>query len=98
MVKRVFMIAALAVAGFCGTNSADAGIYFRRVAPVRRVAARAILPPYPVARTVLPPYPVARAVIGGPVINPWVGYPGYYSAGYYGSPLIYGPGVGVVVY
>ena len=88
MVKRVFMIAALAVAGFCGTNSADAGIYFRRVAPVRRVAARAILPPYP----------VARAVIGGPVINPWVGYPGYYSAGYYGSPLIYGPGVGVVVY
>jgi hypothetical protein len=50
---------------------ADAGIVFRR-APVRRVAARAVLPPYPVAR---------RAVVG-PVyrpIRPWG--PGFYGPG-----------------
>ena len=100
MFKRVLIIAVLGVAAtFCGSSKADAGIYFRRFAPVRHAAARAVLPPYPVARAVLPPYPVARAVVG----SPWVGYSsyysgGYYGSGYYGSPMIYGPGVGVVVY
>jgi hypothetical protein len=94
MFKRTLMIAVVAAASFCGAASqADAGIYFRRVAPVRHIAARAVLPPYPVARVALPPYPVARTVIGAPVYRPWVGYSGYYA-----SPVIYGPGVGVVVY
>jgi hypothetical protein len=99
MVKRVLIIAVLGVAAsFCGSSKADAGIYYRRIAPVRHVAARAVLPPYGVGRVVLPPYPVARTVIGGPVIHSWGGYSGYYGSGYYTSPLIYGPGVGVVVY
>jgi hypothetical protein len=95
MFKRVLITAVLGVAAsFCGSTKADAGIYFRRVAPVRHVAARAVLPPYYAARVVLPPYPVARTVVG----SPWIGYSTYYSGGYYTSPLIYGPGVGVVVY
>ena len=88
MVKRIFMIAALGLAGsLTAAPSADAGIYFRPVAPVRRV----------VARTVLPPYPVARRVIPGPVYGPYIG-PAYgYGPVLYGAPYVYGGGVSVVV-
>ena len=69
-------------------SSADAGIFFRPVAPVRRVVARTVLPPYPVARRVVagPIYPVY-----GPVIGPVYGGP------IYGAPYVYGGGVSVVV-
>ncbi len=86
MFKRVLIVALLGIGGcLASASTADAGIYFRRVAPVRRVAARAILPPYP----------VARAIVPGPVLyRPWIGYgPTYYTA-----PMVYGPSVGVVVY
>jgi hypothetical protein len=95
MIKRILLVAAVAVGGLMvSTPSADAGIIVGRVAPVRRVAARVALPPYPVAR---------RAVVG-PVYRPYV-YPAYrpviYSTpayGYgYGAPVIYGPGVAVSV-
>ena len=84
MLKRIVVMAALAV-GFAvaGSQEANAQIVYRRVAPVRRVAARAVLPPYPVARAVTPVYrPYYRPVYGG------YGYGGY---GYYG------PGVAVRV-
>ncbi len=86
MFKRILIVALVGVGGcLTAASTADAGIYFRRVAPVRRVAARAVLPPYP----------VARAIVPGPVYRPWVGY---YGATYYASPMVYGPSVGVVVY
>ena len=71
MGRKLLILAALGV-GFvvAGASSADAGIYYRRVAPVRHVAARAVLPPYPIAR---------RAVVG-PVYRP------YYTPYYYGGP------------
>jgi hypothetical protein len=78
----------LAVGAYAvSAETADARVFYRRVAPVRRVAARAVLPPYPVAR---------RAVVG-PVYRP-VYRPIYrpIAAPYYG-PRVYGPGVSVVV-
>jgi hypothetical protein len=84
--KRMLVIVAV-LGGFAvaGTPSADAAIYYRRIAPVRRVAARAVLPPYPVAR---------RAVVG-PVYRPYVRpYGGVYRPGFYG-PGFYGPGISV---
>jgi hypothetical protein len=100
MFKRILIVAALGVAGFCTTaDNADAGIFFR---PVRRVVARTVLPPYPVARTVLPPYPVARTVLS-PVVHPGYVTPIYGAPVYgpvtygYGAPYMYGGGVSVVV-
>jgi hypothetical protein len=93
MIKRIFLTAAVAVSGLMvSAPNADAGIVIGRVAPVRRVAYRAVLPPYPVAR---------RAVVG-PIYRPYV-YPAYRPAIYgspviYGSPMIYGPGVSVWTY
>jgi len=86
MIKRTLLVALLAVGGcLAAASTADAGYFVRRVAPVRHVAARAVLPPYP----------VARAVVPGPVYRPWVGYgPAYYAP----APVVYGPGIGVVVY
>ncbi len=92
MFKKTLIVALFAVGGCLATApSADAGIFFRG-GPVRRVA----------ARTVLPPYPVARAVVPGPVYRPVVGYGvGYgaaYSTYYAPAPVLYGPSIGVVVY
>ena len=71
-------------------QQADAGIYYRRVAPVRRVAARAVLPPYPVARRAVVG-PVYRPVVGRPVVGRPVVAP------YYAPRPIYSPGVSVYV-
>ncbi|MCA9236694.1 MAG: hypothetical protein KDA44_14565 [Planctomycetales bacterium] len=81
MFKRLIIMAAMAIGLTATAVSADAGVFYRRVAPVRRVAARAVLPPYPVAR---------RAVVG-PVYRPY--YRPVYGYGGYG----YGPGVSVRV-
>jgi hypothetical protein len=88
-IKRTLVI--LAVLGGLAVSAApaaDAGIFFRG-GPVRRVAARAVLPPYPVAR---------RAVFG-PVYRPYRAYYGGYGYGprVYGGPGFYGPGVSVGV-
>lgn len=84
--KRVMILGAV-LGGFAvaAAPSADAGVVYRRVAPVRRVAARAVLPPYPVARraVVVPAY--------RPVVRP-VG--GFYRPGFYG-PGFWGPGVSI---
>ncbi|MAT72087.1 MAG: hypothetical protein CMJ58_21485 [Planctomycetaceae bacterium] len=71
MFKRMLILGALVV-GFAAASAApaDAGIFYRRVAPVRRVAARAVLPPYP----------VARRVVAGPVYRPY--YRPAYGYGY----------------
>lgn len=83
--KTLIVAAALACLAVPASPSADAGIFFRRVAPVRRVAARAVLPPYPVAR---------RAVVA-PVYAPYYRPYGY---GYgYGGPWGYGPGISIGV-
>jgi hypothetical protein len=86
MLKRILLVAVVAITGLVVTApQADAGIVIGRVAPVRRVATRVALPPYPVAR---------RAVVG-PVYRPYV-YPAYRPL-IYGtpSPVIYAPGVTV---
>ena len=94
MIKRIFMVAVLGFAGCLVTaERSDAGIFFR---PVRRVAARAVLPPYPVARAVLPPYPVARSVYYGPAYTPVYG-PVIYGSPYGYSPYVYGGGLSVTV-
>jgi hypothetical protein len=81
--KRIGLLALLLGAFAVGAApQADAGIIFRR-GPVRRVA----------ARTVLPPYPVARRAAFAPVYRP---YRGFYGPGFYG-PGFYGPGVRVGV-
>jgi hypothetical protein len=90
MLKRILIVAVLGVAGsLAAPASSEAGIYFRPVAPVRRVA----------ARTVLPPYPVARRVIAAPVYPPLVRpvYAPIYGPVGYGVPYVYGGGVSVVV-
>lgn len=71
MFKRLALLSLMAIGlSVTAAAEADAAIFVRRVAPVRRVAARAVLPPYPVARRVAyRPYyrPVARPVYyGGP--------------------------------
>ena len=89
MFKRILLVAVVAVAGLAVADpEADAAVVVRRIAPVRRVA----------ARTVLPPYPVARRVAVGPVVpvyRPYV-YPAYRPV-IYGAPapMIYAPGVTV---
>lgn len=88
MIKRILLIAVVAASGlFVAPPQADAGIVFRRVAPVRRVAARAVLPPYPIAR---------RAVVG-PVYRPVV-RPVYRPVFYQPAPVVYGPGISVWAY
>ena len=48
MVKRMLMVAALGVAGLCtSASTSEAGVFFGPFAPVRRIAYRAVLPPYP---------------------------------------------------
>lgn len=84
MFKRVVVLIAVTAGLALSSSSADAGIFFRRVAPVRRVAARAVLPPYPVARRVAyrrAYYPVVRPVVRRA----------------YRAPVVFGPGVSVVV-
>ncbi|MEM8943746.1 MAG: hypothetical protein AAGD11_01075 [Planctomycetota bacterium] len=89
MLKR-FMIVALLVGGFTAVSAAEANAWIvRRVAPVRRIAARAVLPPYPVARRVVAgpiirrrPVVVARPVVyaaPAPVVSVGVGVGGYYG-------------------
>jgi hypothetical protein len=81
-IKRTLLALAVLGGSFATiAPQADAGIIFRG-GPVRRVAARAVLPPYPVAR---------RAVVG-PVYRPY-----YRPVGYGYRPGFYGPGVSVGV-
>jgi len=85
--RIILLVTILGGLALAAAPQAHAGIFFRRVAPVRRVAARAVLPPYRVARAVLPPYGVRR-VAYGPVYRPY---------GYWARPVVYGPGVAVGV-
>lgn len=94
MVKKLLVLAVLATGfGLATAPNADAGVFVRRFAPVRRVAARAVLPPYPIAR---------RAVVG-PMVRPIYrpAYRSYYAPAYggygygYGGGLGYGPGVSI---
>jgi hypothetical protein len=93
MFKRILIVAAVAVGGLLVTAPpADAAIVIGRVAPVRRMA----------ARTVLPPYPVARRAVVAPAYRPYA-YPAYRPVYYgapavYRAPVIYGPGVSVWAY
>jgi hypothetical protein len=89
MFKRILLVAVVAVGGLAvAAPEADAQVVVRRIAPVRRVAARAVLPPYP----------VARRVAVGPVVpyyQPYV-YPTYRPVIYTSpAPVIYAPGVTV---
>lgn len=82
-VKRLGLIALL-LGSFAAVapQQADAGIFFRRVAPVRR----AVLPPYPVARRV-----VAGPVYRRPYYRPY-GY-GWGGPGFYGPGVSVGVGI-----
>ena len=76
MFKR-FLILTVLVGGFSFVQASEANAWVvRRVAPVRRVAARVALPPYPLARRVVarPIYRplVHRPVVYGPAVS--VGY------------------------
>ena len=83
MIKKLATFVALGVGTWVATaGNADAGIIYR-VAPVRRVA----------ARTALPPYPVARRVVPGPVVGPVYGGPVLYGPAMYAP--VYGPVIGV---
>ena len=67
MLKRTLMMLVV-VGGFVAADAADANAWVvRRVAPVRRVAARAALPPYPVARRVAVGPVYRRPVVYGAV-------------------------------
>jgi hypothetical protein len=96
MFKRIVMTALLGFAGsMIVSERSEAAIWYRPVAPVRRVAARAVLPPYP----------VARRVVAAPVVVPYGGYApfgtvvtpvyGYGGPVLYGSPYVYGGGISV---
>ena len=86
MFKRILIVAVLAIGGSLSlAPQADAGVFVRRIAPVRRVAARAVLPPYPIAR---------RAVVGpivGPVYRPYLRP--LYRPVVVGAPMVYGPSI-----
>ena len=85
MLKRAIVLILL-VAGFtlCSTNEASAWRRYRHrvvyrpvvVAPVRRVAYRAVLPPYPVARRVVVtrPYAWDYPVVYRPGVSVYMGY------------------------
>ena len=85
MLKRILLVVAV-VAGttLAVAPQADAGVFVRRVAPVRRV--------------MYPPYPVARRAVVAPVYRPMV-YPAYrpviYGGPSYFGPGYYGPGISV---
>jgi hypothetical protein len=70
--KALLMLALVGTFSFGSTQDANAWIV-RRVAPVRRV----------VARTVLPPYPIARRAIVGPVYRPVFYGPAFYGPSVY---------------
>ncbi len=69
MLKRTLIMLVL-VGGFSMAAPTDANAWVvRRIAPVRRIAARAVLPPYPVARrAVVAPIYRRPVVYGRPVI------------------------------
>ncbi len=83
MFKRTLIMFAL-VGGFAAADAADADAWVvrRRIAPVRRIAARAVLPHYPVARRVVVARPVYRPVIVRPA-------PVYYAPRVYVRPSLY---------
>ena len=96
MFKKIFAAGALVVGlGLAAAPQAEARGFYR-VAPVRRVAARTVLPPYPVARRV-----VARPVVAAPIVRPAYRAPMYYGPAYaapvYSAPVVYGGGVSVNV-
>ncbi len=105
MLKRI-LIVVLLVGGFSVVSAAEANAWIvRRVAPVRRVAARAVVRPYPVARRVVAgPVVRRRVVYSNPVVYsaPPVVYsrpvvhsrPVVYAAP---APVVYGPAVSVSV-
>ena len=81
MIKKICMLAVVAVGlTAVGASTADAYVV-RRFAPVRRA--------------VLPPYPVARRVVAGPVVRPV--YRPVVAAPYYAAPVYWGSGVSVSV-
>ncbi|MCA9231150.1 MAG: hypothetical protein KDA57_10885 [Planctomycetales bacterium] len=82
MLKRTAIILAL-VGMFSVASASDANAWVvRRVAPVRRVAARVVLPPYPVARRVVAGPVYRRPIVyGAPVI--------YATPHVYASPVVY---------
>lgn len=78
--KTLLMLALVGTFSFAVAADANAWVIVRRGGPLRRV----------VARTVLPPYPMARRVIAGPVYHGPVVYgPSVYTS----PPVYYGPGV-----
>ena len=81
MFKRLAIASVVVIGGLAATAPADAGIFSGRVAPVRRVVARAVLPP------------VVRHTIVAPVYRPYV-RPAYGRA-IYGGPAFYRPGISV---
>ena len=83
MLKRILLVVAV-VAGstLAVAPQADAGVFVRRVAPVRRM--------------VYPPYPVARRAVMAPVYRPMV-YPAYRPVMYGGPGFYGGPGISVGV-
>ncbi len=82
MLKRTLILLAL-VSCFSLVAASDANAWIvRRVAPVRRVAARAVFPPYPVARRVVPGPVYRRPVVYG---RPMV----YVTPRVYASPVIF---------
>jgi hypothetical protein len=85
MLKRMMMMALL-VGSFSALSTTEANAWIvRRVAPVRRVAARAVLPPYP----------IARRVVAGPVYRrPLV----YARPVVYRAPIVHAPRVSVGYY
>jgi len=88
MLKRTLIMLVL-VSGFSTMAASDANAWVvRRIAPVRRVAARAVLPPYRVARRV-----VAAPIYRRPVVY---GHPVIYAAPpVYVRPVVhYGYGYG----
>lgn len=80
MLKKLMLMIALVGAFQFGTavNDANAWVVVRRpIAPVRRVVARTVLPPYPVARRVaFGPRFYGPAVYGPTFYGPgvWVGF------------------------
>lgn len=84
LVKRTFLVAAMLGGMAMATcPQVNAGIFYRRVAPVRHVA----------ARVALPPYPVARRTVVGPVYRPYRPYGGFYGPGFYGPGVSIGVGI-----
>lgn len=78
--KKLLAAGAVALTvGAVASATSDAAIFYR--GPVRRVAARAVLPPYPVAR---------RAAFG-PVYRPYAYRGGFYGGYGYGGGVAVGP-------